>query len=64
MSFIKSKFGVLHFDYNNQGYMLETEWLESCVKEKDLRVLVNAECELAECPDSQEGQLHLGLYEK
>lgn len=43
MSFIKSKFGVLHFDYNNQGYMLETEWLESCVKEKDLRVLVNAQ---------------------
>ncbi|KAJ7406146.1 hypothetical protein BTVI_66709 [Pitangus sulphuratus] len=62
-----NKCQVLHLDHSNpmQRYRLEEEGLESRSAERDPGYwLTAAEYEPAVCPGGQEGQWHLGLYQR
>ena len=50
MSFNKAKFCVLHFSHKNpiQLHRLGEEWLESCLGEKDLGLLVNSRLNMSQ----------------
>ena len=63
MSFNKAKCQVLHLGHNNplHGYSLGEVWLESCVEEKDLGVLIDKQLNMSR-PSGQESQRHLGLH--
>ena len=64
ISFNRAKCQVLRFGHNSprQPYRLGEKWLESCLMERDLGVLM--EYEPSVCPGGQEGQWHPGLYRK
>jgi len=50
MSFKKAKWQVLHFSHNSpmQSYRLGEKWLEHCLAEKDLAVLVNRQLDVSQ----------------
>jgi len=66
MKFNKTKCKVLHIGQGNpkHKYRLGREWIERSPREKELRVLVDAELNMTVCARSPEGQPYPGLHQK
>ena len=59
MSFNRAKCRVLHFGHSNprQPYRLGEEWLESCLMDKDLGVLIDSQPNMSQLAKAASGIL-------